>query len=410
MLYAFGFERVGVVVGDLFFVDPDPGPGQEGAERGVRLEVRVLERPELRGLGLLGAAASSSIGRSGVPTCSRRSRARPGAMTARTTTRGSAAGSRAAVSGTTSSPPTRSSGWVGQLSDLDALVESGGDRRVGDRSRRRASTARDGARDPRRRSATARQGARGRARDSRPRTTVRPTSQRSRAPAGCDRSVRPVSRRSAPLGRDAVRHRAHRTRVHEEPVRAGALRRGAQGRGRHPRVGDRGGPGRDALRRVGGIDRRGRPWLRHPEGRGRRRRRQRQGRAPAHAARRLRRVALPGRLRRRRLLAVGDRGEGGVRGDRHRGGAAFRSSRCSTVCASASPSSRCTRCCSTAACWAASCAAIRSRRSAVGFFARDNLPWPVAGLQRWGELAFAAIDGEQLPASFEPPRTPPWRG
>ena len=48
--------------------------------------------------------------------------------------------------------------------------------------------------------------------------------------------------------------------------------------------------------------------------------------------------------------------------------------------------------------------------SAVGFFARDDLPWPVAGIQRWGEFAFAAIDGKQLPASFEPPRTPPWRG
>jgi ADP-ribose pyrophosphatase YjhB (NUDIX family) len=47
---------------------------------------------------------------------------------------------------------------------------------------------------------------------------------------------------------------------------------------------------------------------------------------------------------------------------------------------------------------------------AVGFFARDNLPWPVAGIQRWGDLAFAAIDGEHLPASFEPPRRPPWRG
>ena len=47
---------------------------------------------------------------------------------------------------------------------------------------------------------------------------------------------------------------------------------------------------------------------------------------------------------------------------------------------------------------------------AVGFFARDNLPWPVAGLQRWGAIAFAAIDGVQLPTSFEPPRTPPWRG
>jgi ADP-ribose pyrophosphatase YjhB (NUDIX family) len=46
---------------------------------------------------------------------------------------------------------------------------------------------------------------------------------------------------------------------------------------------------------------------------------------------------------------------------------------------------------------------------AVGFFPRDNLPWPVAGIQRWGDVAFAAIDGHPLPCSFEPPRTPPWR-
>src|SRR6516225_89022 len=49
MLYAWGFERIGVVVGDLYFVDPNPSPGQEGAERGVRLEVRLLERPPLTG-------------------------------------------------------------------------------------------------------------------------------------------------------------------------------------------------------------------------------------------------------------------------------------------------------------------------------------------------------------------------
>src|SRR5579862_7781230 len=49
MLYAWGFERIGVVVSDLYFLDPDPGPGQEGAERGVRLEVRLLERPPLAG-------------------------------------------------------------------------------------------------------------------------------------------------------------------------------------------------------------------------------------------------------------------------------------------------------------------------------------------------------------------------
>ncbi|MGH3825762.1 MAG: hypothetical protein ACRDQX_01100 [Pseudonocardiaceae bacterium] len=34
MLYAFGFARIAVVMGDLYFVDPDPLPGQEGAERG----------------------------------------------------------------------------------------------------------------------------------------------------------------------------------------------------------------------------------------------------------------------------------------------------------------------------------------------------------------------------------------
>jgi hypothetical protein len=49
MLYAFGFSRIGVLASDLYFVDPQPGPGQEGAERGVRLEVRMLERGELRG-------------------------------------------------------------------------------------------------------------------------------------------------------------------------------------------------------------------------------------------------------------------------------------------------------------------------------------------------------------------------
>jgi hypothetical protein len=49
MLYAFGFERYGVVVGDLYHIDPNPGKGQEGPERGVRLELRVLGRLELRG-------------------------------------------------------------------------------------------------------------------------------------------------------------------------------------------------------------------------------------------------------------------------------------------------------------------------------------------------------------------------
>ncbi|TML10911.1 MAG: hypothetical protein E6G39_15285 [Actinobacteria bacterium] len=49
MLYAFGFEHVGVVVSDLYFADPNPSVGQEGPERGVRLEVRMLERGALKG-------------------------------------------------------------------------------------------------------------------------------------------------------------------------------------------------------------------------------------------------------------------------------------------------------------------------------------------------------------------------
>jgi len=42
MFTVFGFDRIGVVLGDLYFVDPTPNPGQEGAERGVRLEVRFV--------------------------------------------------------------------------------------------------------------------------------------------------------------------------------------------------------------------------------------------------------------------------------------------------------------------------------------------------------------------------------
>ena len=49
MLQAFVFERVGIVVGDLYFLDPNPRPGQEGPEHGVRLELRVFDRGELKG-------------------------------------------------------------------------------------------------------------------------------------------------------------------------------------------------------------------------------------------------------------------------------------------------------------------------------------------------------------------------
>ena len=46
----------------------------------------------------------------------------------------------------------------------------------------------------------------------------------------------------------------------------------------------------------------------------------------------------------------------------------------------------------------------------VGFFSRDELPWPLAGGARWVDTAFAAINGETRPVDFDAPRTPPWRG
>jgi hypothetical protein len=49
MLAAFGFEALGVVVGDMYFVDPSPLTGQETPERGVRLELRLVDRSEPQG-------------------------------------------------------------------------------------------------------------------------------------------------------------------------------------------------------------------------------------------------------------------------------------------------------------------------------------------------------------------------
>jgi hypothetical protein len=49
MFTAFGFETLGVVVGDMYFVDPRPLTGQETPERGVRLELRLVDRAEPRG-------------------------------------------------------------------------------------------------------------------------------------------------------------------------------------------------------------------------------------------------------------------------------------------------------------------------------------------------------------------------
>ena len=49
MLQAFVFEKVGVVVGDIYFLDPYPDPGQEGPEHGVRLELRAFDRGKPKG-------------------------------------------------------------------------------------------------------------------------------------------------------------------------------------------------------------------------------------------------------------------------------------------------------------------------------------------------------------------------
>lgn len=49
MFAAFGFDTLGVVVGDMFFVDPTPNEGQETPERGVRLELRLVDKGEPEG-------------------------------------------------------------------------------------------------------------------------------------------------------------------------------------------------------------------------------------------------------------------------------------------------------------------------------------------------------------------------
>ncbi|PXX63909.1 hypothetical protein DFR70_10591 [Nocardia tenerifensis] len=49
MLYAFGFDRLGLLISDMYFVNPAPAKGQEGPEHGVRLELRRLTPRELEG-------------------------------------------------------------------------------------------------------------------------------------------------------------------------------------------------------------------------------------------------------------------------------------------------------------------------------------------------------------------------
>ena len=125
MLYAFGFDRVGVVVSDLYFVDPNPQPGQEGAEHGVRLEVRMLGQGELKGS--IYSARPIEIGQpvwradlleavDGRPGSLNRAHHHPAFS-------GWNPGHRVFDRGLSSSPVR----WVGeQLSDLEALLERGG--------------------------------------------------------------------------------------------------------------------------------------------------------------------------------------------------------------------------------------------------------------------------------------------
>ena len=48
--------------------------------------------------------------------------------------------------------------------------------------------------------------------------------------------------------------------------------------------------------------------------------------------------------------------------------------------------------------------------SDVGWFTEETLPFPLAGVERWGDVAFSAIRGENGPVLFDAPRAPVWRG
>lgn len=125
MLYAFGFERVGILVSDMYIVIPTPRPGEEGAERGVRLEVRLLERGELRGsiysarpieVGLPVWRADLLEAVDGPPGSLNRAHHHPAF-------RGWEPGRRVFNAGLAASPVP----WVaGQLSDLEGMLERAG--------------------------------------------------------------------------------------------------------------------------------------------------------------------------------------------------------------------------------------------------------------------------------------------
>jgi ADP-ribose pyrophosphatase YjhB (NUDIX family) len=45
----------------------------------------------------------------------------------------------------------------------------------------------------------------------------------------------------------------------------------------------------------------------------------------------------------------------------------------------------------------------------VGWYAEDELPWPLAGASQWKEHAFSAIRGERVDVLYDEPREKPWR-
>jgi hypothetical protein len=92
VLWALAFDRIGIIMSDLYFVDPNLDQGAEGAERGVRIELRMFQRDELKGS--VYSAVPIRVDRSGASTCSRPQIRRPAASTAPIITRGSTVGSR----------------------------------------------------------------------------------------------------------------------------------------------------------------------------------------------------------------------------------------------------------------------------------------------------------------------------
>lgn len=124
MLYAFGFERLGVVASDLYFVDPRPLRGQESAEQGARVELRLLERSELRGS--IYSAQPIEIARPIWRADLLESVDNPGSLDRahhHPRFRGWEPGPRAFVEELTADPI----GWVGaRLADLDGLLADAG--------------------------------------------------------------------------------------------------------------------------------------------------------------------------------------------------------------------------------------------------------------------------------------------